>query len=206
MEDTKDIKEVTPLSSDSESEETSQEKTNVQKLNETFEERITSLKAQIANLKKECTALEQLQKAVKKELSAKVPKKKRTGNTNSAFKLPVEISPELCKFLELEEGTKIPRTEVTKMLCKWVSDHGIKDEKDKRVIDINSPNAAPLKKIMKRIPKTDLKKFTCFTMQRYIQHHYIKTPEKKETPPAAPTKKSKKSGTKASKKSEEATV
>tara|TARA_B100000427_G_C15384731_1_gene540530 strand:- start:112 stop:729 length:618 start_codon:yes stop_codon:yes gene_type:complete len=205
MADTKDTKEVIPPSDDSETEneETTEEKTNAQKLNETFEERIKSLKDQITNLKKECAALEQLQKAVKKELSAKVPKKKRTGNTNSAFKLPVEISPELCKFLELEEGTKIPRTEVTKMLCKWVADHEIKDEKDKRVIDINCAEAAPLKKIMKRIPKADLKKFTCFTMQRYIQHHYVKAPEKKESSPA---KKAKKTGGRASKKSEATTV
>jgi len=189
--------------SDSESGEKT-EKTNADKIHDVFTTRIKSLKEQIANLKKEVTALEKLQRDVKKEFVAKVPKKKRSGNTNSAFKLPVKISNEMCKFLKLEKGTQIPRTEVTKLLCAWVKERPVKNEEDKRIIDINCKAAAPLKKIMKKISDEDMEKFTCFTMQKYIQHHYIKGEKKgKVSPKTNKAKSSKAKTTKAKKDSVE---
>ena len=93
----------------------------------------------------------------------------------SAFKLPVKISSEMCKFLNLDEGTKIPRREVTKMLCQWVKDHPVRNEEDKRLINIECEAAAPLKNIMSEIKEHDKENFSCFTMQKYIQHHYLKS-------------------------------
>tara|TARA_B100000902_G_C26906148_1_gene714572 strand:- start:171 stop:608 length:438 start_codon:yes stop_codon:yes gene_type:complete len=104
----------------------------------------------------------------------KSKKRRADGNSVCTFKLPVKISDEMCAFLGLEDGTMIPRTEVTKMLCQWVRDNDVKSRIDSRCIDINCKAAAPLKRLMKKIEKRDLQKFTLFIMQKYIQHHYIK--------------------------------
>lgn len=153
--------------SDKESEE--------QKLVARFDKHINFIREQIKALQAEKAKIHELQKDIKKKIvSKKSKKKKKSGNSNSAFKLPVKISPELCNFLDLEKGSEIPRTEVTKRLCAWVKKHPVKNDKDKRIINIGCRAAAPLKKIMSEIPSEDKKKFTCFTMQKYIQHHYLK--------------------------------
>jgi chromatin remodeling complex protein RSC6 len=41
----------------------------------------------------------------------------------SGFQLPVSLSNELCDFLGLDHDSKLPRTEVTKMLIKYISDN-----------------------------------------------------------------------------------
>ena len=197
--DTKAVSEVPESPEDTES------KTVADKIEEDFRERIKTIKEQIAVLKKECVLLEKLEREVKKELRVKVSKKKRSNpNPNSAFKLPQRISPDLCKFLGLEKGSTIPRTEVTKLLCKWINEKNIKNTEDKRVIDIMSAKAAPLRGIMTEISKEDSEKFTCFTMQKYIQHHYNGTfreeEEKKEEEPKKEEPKAKKTSSKKSTK------
>jgi len=85
----------------------------------------------------------------------------------SGFQLPVFLSNELCDFLEIDHNSKLPRTEVTKRLIKYISDHDlIHPEKKTHII----PNDRLSKLLGNNI---DLSTLTRFTIQKYMNCHYL---------------------------------
>ena len=119
------------------------------------------------------TRVTKLQKRVARE-SRKGKKKPRTGaSKNNGFSKPVEISPELNKFLGLEKGQKIARTDVTKGITKYIKEHELQDKNDKRIILADTKLKKLLnsgeKKLSSDVP------LTYFNLQTYLKHHYPKT-------------------------------
>ena len=115
-----------------------------------------------------------LQKRVARD--SRKGKKKGTrstsGNKNNGFSKPVEITPELCKFLSLEPGTLIARTSVTKGITKYIKEHNLQGKDDKRVINVD----ASLKKLLSGgiKPLTKDVPLTYFNLQTYLKRHYPK--------------------------------
>lgn len=87
----------------------------------------------------------------------------------SGFAKPTKLSPELAKFLGVTAETMLARTEVTRLLNKYIKTNNLQDAKDRRKIN---PNPA-LSGILKMTPGTDL---TYFNLQAHIKHHFIATP------------------------------
>ena len=119
------------------------------------------------------TRVTKLQKRVARE-SRKGKKKPRTGaSKNNGFSKPVDISPELIKFLGLEKGQKLARTEVTKGITKYIKEHELQDKNDKRIILADTK----LKKLLSGGEKklTSDVPLTYFNLQTYLKHHYPKT-------------------------------
>jgi chromatin remodeling complex protein RSC6 len=85
----------------------------------------------------------------------------------SGFQLPVFLSNDLCDFLEIEHNSKLPRTEVTKRLIKYISDNElINSEKKTQII--------PDEKLLKLLgTNVDLSSLTRFTIQKYMNCHYL---------------------------------
>ena len=85
----------------------------------------------------------------------------------SGFQLPVSLSNDLCDFLNVEHGSKMPRTEVTKRIIIYISDnHLINPEKKTQII--------PDDKLVKLLgPDIDLLTLTRFTIQKYMNCHYL---------------------------------
>lgn len=85
----------------------------------------------------------------------------------SGFQLPVSLSNDLCDFLEIDHNSKMPRTEVTKRLIKYISDNQlINPEKKTQII--------PDEKLLKLIgTDSDLPNLTRFTIQKYMNCHYL---------------------------------
>jgi len=85
----------------------------------------------------------------------------------SGFQLPVLLSNDLCDFLDIEHGSKLPRTEVTKHIIHYISDHKlINPEKKTQII--------PDEKLLKLLgTNADLSTLTRFTIQKYMNCHYI---------------------------------
>jgi chromatin remodeling complex protein RSC6 len=85
----------------------------------------------------------------------------------SGFQLPVSLSNELCDFLGLDHDSKLPRTEVTKMLIKYISDNQlINPEKKTQII--------PDEKLMTLLGNNvDLPNLTRFTIQKYMNCHFL---------------------------------
>jgi len=100
------------------------------------------------------------------------PKSNRPKNTNSGFMKLIKISPEMLKFTGWDPEKLYSRVEVTRFLCKYVKDHKLQEEKDKRNIIPDSPLAA----ILRWDQSQQTEKLTYFRLQRQIQHHFIKDP------------------------------
>ena len=85
----------------------------------------------------------------------------------SGFVLPVPISPELCRFLKIEEGSQVPRTEVTRFLIQYIQEKDL-SHPDKKTLIV--PDEA-LEELLG--PEVDLETLTRFTIQKYMNRHFI---------------------------------
>ena len=138
-----------------------------------FDSLLNDLKAIKLSVISMHSRVQKLQKRVARE-SRKGKKKPRsgTGNKNNGFSKPVDISKDLRVFLGLEVGTKIARTNVTKGITKYIKEHELQDNADKRIIHVDSKLSKLLnsgeKKLSKDVP------LTYFNLQTYLKHHYPK--------------------------------
>lgn len=96
----------------------------------------------------------------------------------SGFAMPSLLSKELYSFLNIEEGTRIPRKDVTRKLNEYIKEHNLRDEKDKRRI---TPNAT----LMKIFGCKETDNVTYFNLQTYMKHHFIKDVKPAATTPVA---------------------
>ena len=117
------------------------------------------------------TQIRLLEKTVKREVRQhkKVVTKKLTKEPRkpSGFAAPSMISSELCDFMGKEPGSNIPRTEVTKFICKYIKSNSLSNPDDKRYI---KPDA----KLKSLLSSDDNKILTWFNIQRHMNRHFIK--------------------------------
>lgn len=109
----------------------------------------------------------QYAKALKAKKTKKTRKPKEGGAATapSGFAKPTKLSNELCAFLNLAEGTELPRTEVTRQLNAYIKENGLQNPEDKRTI---LPDAK-LKKLL--AVKAD-DKVTYFNLQTFMKPHF----------------------------------
>lgn len=97
-----------------------------------------------------------------KKLHEKKPRKP------SGFVLPVPASSELCHFLNIAEGSEVSRTEVTKYLIQYIQEKGLSHPEKKTLI-------VPDETLNRLLgPDIDLETLTRFTIQKYMNVHYIR--------------------------------
>jgi upstream activation factor subunit UAF30 len=114
---------------------------------------------EIKNVKKQC----------KKILSKQEQKKKNNIKTKPhGFAIPSKVSNELCIFMGREPGSLIARTEVTKKLTEYITEHKLQNpEKKIQIIpDLKLSN------LLGEEAKDVL--LTHFTIQKYMNHHFDK--------------------------------
>ena len=130
-----------------------------------YDDVINKLTEQIASMKVLITQVKQLKKEHNSKLTKKKEKvkKERDPNKPPPFSKPVEISDELFKFLDLTEN--ISRTDITKMMYKYIKDEALQNQDHKRqfIIDEN------LSKLFK-IDKGDSIEY--FKLQTHMKQHY----------------------------------
>lgn len=85
----------------------------------------------------------------------------------SGFAKPTSVSKELCDFLGVSADRKLARTEVTRLLNKYIKDNNLQDPVDRRTI-------RPDGKLQKLLDIDGDMQLKYFNMQRYIKHHFIK--------------------------------
>lgn len=148
---------------------------------EDIESRYTSLLASISCLVSTAKGIQgevrRIQKDTKKAL--KDAEKKSRGKKGvvdpnkpkrapSGFAKPAPISEELCKFLGVDNGTELARTDVTKQVTKYIKDHSLQNPSNKRHI---LPNET-LKKLLKIGEGQEV---TYFNLQTYMKVHFPKS-------------------------------
>ena len=144
----------------------------------TLEEDLKVLTGSLTTLRETATSLlgqvKRLDRRVHREIKDARKRKRRVKvedgaeakpRTPSIFERPVQITDELCKFLTRPVNTLMSRSEVTKAVNVYVKE---KNLKDKHAI---KPDAA-LKKLLAVPEGVEL---TYFNLQKYLNHHYVKT-------------------------------
>ena len=110
----------------------------------------------------------QVVREIKNSQKSQLKKKKRVSNSadkTSSFQKPTDISTEISKFIGVEVGTKLSRTEVNSKIHEYVISHNLRDEKDKRIIYPDEKLSALL-----RIPADT--KLGYFNIQSYLSGHF----------------------------------
>jgi chromatin remodeling complex protein RSC6 len=133
---------------------------------------LSVVKIQINALRQTLKQLEnQLEKNVKKQmkkLEKEVVKNKvKEIRKPSGFCTPTKISKELCEFIGKNEGTKIDRCEVTRILNCYIRGHKLQNKTCGRIIN-------PDEKLKILLGIEDGEELTYFNLQRYLSKHFIK--------------------------------
>jgi upstream activation factor subunit UAF30 len=105
-------------------------------------------------------------KAAQKQ-SKKGRKQAKGDRPPSGFVKPTRISNELAAFLKVKPGTEMARTDVTKAINAYVTDNGLKNKTNGRIIE---PDSA-LSKLLKLNKGEEL---TYFNLQKYMTPHFAK--------------------------------
>ena len=155
-------------------EQTPKEKTTRLTNTEKISTSIAEITQSIALLKSALSALEKNTKRLnatvdsqnKKDLKAQSkPKKERKP---CGFALPVEVSDEMCDFMGREKDTKISRIEITQFINDYIKKMSLEKPDNKQII-------VPDEKLWKILGEDAKdKKLTHFTIQKFINSHFIK--------------------------------
>lgn len=133
------------------------------------------LNQKVADLASSLRELQVHLKAVQKDLvkvvktSSKRVKSHNTGakKSPSGFAKPTKLADNLCEFLEVEKGTEMARTEVTRRINAYIKEHNLQDAKDKRKI---FPDA----KLKKVLNMKDGDTLTFFNLQSHLKESFLR--------------------------------
>lgn len=96
------------------------------------------------------------------------PSKKGSENPNSGFLKPVDVSPEMRNFLNLEPSTLTRRRDITRRLCDYIKEKDLQDKKDRR-------NIIPDETLQKLFDVSDKDPpLTYYSIQQKLKPHIIK--------------------------------
>uniref|UniRef100_A0A6C0KQ96 DM2 domain-containing protein n=1 Tax=viral metagenome TaxID=1070528 RepID=A0A6C0KQ96_9ZZZZ len=108
-----------------------------------------------------------LQASTARVLRHKAPSARR--NNNSGFLKPVNISSDIAKFTGLDPKSQHSRVDVTKFLCKYISDKNLQNPEDRRQI-----NADPALSKLLGFDNKAGKPLTYYHMQSLLKNHFTK--------------------------------
>jgi len=132
----------------------------------TINDSLTLFKMQINSLQQKVKSVE---KCVKKELKNlkkdKQKHKPKSKRAPSGFAKPTKVTKELCEFLEKPEGFEIARTEVSKMLVKYIQTNNLLENNNKIVPD------EKLKTLL-GVQGDELDNLNYFNIQKYMNKHF----------------------------------
>lgn len=151
-----------------------------------FISKLSSFISKLSFINKEVKELQTIGKTLQKEfnnvikvISKQKNKSKKEHKNLSGFAMPSLLSKELYEFLNIEEGTRVARKDVTKMIHNYIIANNLRREDNKRIF----------------IPDDNLKRiFNCtdndivdyFNLQHYMKPHYIKDQPKAAVPVPVP--------------------
>ena len=129
---------------------------------------LQTVKFQINTLQQSVKKMEKVIKKNMNSLKKEVIKNKPKGNRNpSGFAKPSKITKELCCFLNKEEVTEIARTEVTRALVAYIKENKLDN-------NVNGQIIHPDNKLKTLLGLDDNQNLTYFTIQKYMNKHFVK--------------------------------
>ena len=154
----------------------------------TLEDRVSQLEQLVKTLQ---TKLTRSEKAFRKFKKSLIPESERKVRAPSGFAKPSKLSPGLCKFLGLEEGSELARTEVTKRVLNYVRENDLQNKESRKFINLDD-------KLTELLNPAKDEQVSYFSIQRLLKVHYppkttaetpVPTPEPEPATPVADKKK-----------------
>ncbi len=128
----------------------------------------------LETLEKELKALRKDVRKIRQHLEDPTGEKQAARAQNNGFNKPLDVTPELRKFLSLAADEKISRSQVTRRINEYVEQKGLKAGQ-------NISLDATLKELLKVPEGTQV---TFLNIQKYINPHYVKEPKPEKAPKA----------------------
>ena len=130
----------------------------------------------LSNFKTHISLLQQTVKTLEKNVKKKIKTLEKEANKNknkankkpTGFASPMNVTPELCKFMKVPEGTKQPRTEVTKFLIQYIKEKNLQNPQQKKEI---KPDKALISLLS--IEKNTKEPLTYFNLQSKMNKHFV---------------------------------
>ena len=154
---------------------------NREKTDELLKSLISVVQDRIASDKNLLSSLRELNRQVTRErkevgkivkkLNKGQRKKRRGGNKSpGGFTKPAPLSSQMCTFLEVTEGTELPRTEVTRRVNAYVKNNDLQNPENKKQILADE-------KLKSLLYLKDDDELTYFNLQRFMKVHFLKRDE-----------------------------
>jgi len=129
---------------------------------------LSNFKTQISLLQNKIRTLEKNTRKEIKTIQKTARKNKNKGNKKpTGFASPGNVTPEICKFMKVPEGTKLARTEVTKFLIQYIKKNKLQNPKQKKFI---KPDKALTSLLDMNNSKETL---TYFNLQSKMNKHFV---------------------------------
>jgi chromatin remodeling complex protein RSC6 len=133
-----------------------------------LQEQISVLSTQLCALKKSLGTIQKEYNKESRQWEKLQNKKKKSGGGmkhQSGIAKPGFISPALCNFIGVTEGTEMARTEVIKFVNKYIKEKELQDETNKKVI-------VPDARLQTLLQSKTSDEITYFNLQTYMKPHY----------------------------------
>lgn len=154
---------------------------NREKTDELLKNIISDVQDRIASDKNLLSSLRELNRQVTRErkevgkivkkLNKGQRKKRRGGNKSpGGFTKPAPLSSQMCSFLEVTDGTELPRTEVTRRVNAYVKTNDLQNPENKKQILADG-------KLKSLLYLKDDDELTYFNLQRFMKVHFLKRDE-----------------------------
>lgn len=144
-----------------------QKMTHYEKMNELMNEMTAELaivKSTYDNMKQKHKQMAKM--LAKMEAKSKKPSKAKASRKPCGFARPSPVSDDMCAFLNIEKGSEVSRTTVTRALIKYIKEHNLQNAENKKQI---CPDETLYKLFGEEAKQQTL---TYFTMQKYVNHHF----------------------------------
>jgi upstream activation factor subunit UAF30 len=144
---------------------------------------VLTLASTLKGVQKQIVTIQKEYTKEKKLWERKISTKKSNSSKQqpSGFAKPGFISPELCNFLGVSNGTEMARTEVTKYLTEYIKQHELQDTANRRII-------LPDKKLKGLLQSKTDDTITYFNLQSYMKIHYLNPNKEKKVEATAQVK------------------
>jgi len=133
---------------------------------------LETIQTEIAALRNDIKNLSKLVRKVKNTQEDPDGEKAKARAANNGFNRKQDVTPKLREFLGLPAGELVSRSEVTKIVNKYITEKGLKHPDNGRQIILDDK----LRDLL--APPADVQ-VTYLNLQKYLSPHYVKKEEEK---------------------------
>ena len=136
-----------------------------------FEDDFQEIAKVMNEMKSKHVMLQKMLKGLEKKMNKekrtfeRIIRKKKAKKKPSGFALPCKLSDELCAFMNIDKGSQLPRTDVTKYVNNYIKMKDLQDPTNRSIIKCDD-------KLLKLLRINSDEKLTYFNLQKFMNIHY----------------------------------